>query len=653
MPRIFDNIELPLLPALCKSLEISERADFCVGYFNLRGWKLIDKLIDEWPGGDGACCRVIVGMQSVPQEELRQAFTLFGTNDDIDKQTALRLKRRAAEEFRIQLTLGAPNNEDEAGLRRLSAQIKAGKVVVKLFLRHSLHAKLYLIHRKDPNNPTTGFVGSSNLTFAGLSKQGELNVDVLDHDACNKLQAWFELQWQDQWCLDISKDLAEIIDSSWAREEPLPPYYIYLKMAYHLSQEARAGLSEYHLPRELSQRLLPFQSAAVRIAAHYVNKRNGVIIGDVVGLGKTLMAAALARVLQEQGLETLIICPKNLVQMWQDYTYDYQLNAKVMSLSTVMGELPEKTRRYRVVILDESHNLRNREGKRYKTIQQYIDKNGSKCILLSATPYNKTYLDLSAQLRLFVPADLDLGIRPEHCLRDLGETEFIRRHQCPLRSLAAFEHSEHPDDWRELMRLYLIRRTRSFIKENYAKTDEEGRKYLTFESGERFYFPDRIPKTVVFKFNEKDPNDPYARLYSDDIVNAINHLTLPRYGIGNYVPATPHQPPTTDEAKEIAKLSRAGKRLMGFCRTNLFKRLESGGPAFLQSIERHILRNFIFLHAIDNDLPLPIGTQGAEMIDGNAGDRDLDDLLLVGRGRSRRGRQWQRRSECKPGCVST
>ena len=624
MPRIFDNIELPLLPALCKSLEISERADFCVGYFNLRGWKLIDNLIDAWPGGGGGCCRVIVGMQSVPQEELRQAFTLFGATGEIDKQTALRLKRRAAEEFRTQLTLGAPNNEDEVGLRRLSVQLKAGKVLVKLFLRHSLHAKLYLVHRTDPNNPTIGFVGSSNLTLAGLSKQGELNVDVLDHDACNKLKSWFEDQWNDQWCLDISKELAEIIDSSWAREEPLPPYYVYLKMAYHLSQEARAGLSEYHLPRELSQRLLPFQSAAVRIAAHYVNKRNGVVIGDVVGLGKTLMAAALARVLQEQGLETLIICPKNLVQMWKDYVYDYQLNAKVMSLSTVMGELPEKTRRYRVIILDESHNLRNREGKRYKTIQQYVEKNGSKCILLSATPYNKSYLDLSAQLRLFVPADLDLGVRPEHCLRDIGETEFIRRHQCSLRSLAAFEHSEHPDDWRELMRLYLIRRTRSFIKDNYAKADEYGRKYLTFENGDRFYFPDRVPKTATFKFNEKDPNDPYARLYSDEIVNAINGLTLPRYGLGNYIPATPSQPPTPDEAKEIAKLSRAGQRLMGFCRTNLFKRLESGGPAFLQSIERHVLRNFIFLHAIDNDLPLPVGTQAAEMLDS---EQDIDVWL--------------------------
>jgi hypothetical protein len=67
---------------------------------------------------------------------------------------------------------------------------------------------------------------------------------------------------------------------------------------------------------------------------------------------------------------------------------------------------------------------------------------------------------------------------------------------------------------------------------------------------------------------------------------------------------------------------------MGFCRTNLFKRLESGGPAFIQSLERHVLRNFIFLHAIENDLPLPIGTQGAEYLDAKLGDKDLDDLLI-------------------------
>ena len=105
--------------------------------------------------------------------------------------------------------------------------------------------------------------------------------------------------------------------------------------------------------------------------------------------------------------------------------------------------------------------------------------------MLSATPYNKTYLDLSNQLRLFVDETEDLGIRPEQYIKALGsETEFIRKHQSGVRSLAAFEHSEYIDDWRELMRRYLVRRTRSFIMDNYAETDPETkRKFLTFADG--------------------------------------------------------------------------------------------------------------------------------------------------------------------------
>ena len=156
------------------------------------------------------------------------------------------------------------------------------------------------------------------------------------------------------------------------------------------------------------------------------------------------------------------------------------------------------------------------------------------------------------------------------------------------------------------MRLYLVRRTRSFIQDNYAETDPaNGRKFLTFEDGTRSYFPDRVPKTVQVHDRRRGPDDQYARLYAPDVVDAINELNLPRYGLGNYVAPTPHKPPTPDEARQLQDLSRAGKRLMGFCRTNLFKRLESSGQAFLQSVERHILRNFIFLHAIENDLPLP------------------------------------------------
>ena len=66
---------------------------------------------------------------------------------------------------------------------------------------------------------------------------------------------------------------------------------------------------------------------------------------------------------------------------------------------------------------------------------------------------------------------------------------------------------------------------------------------------------------------------------------------------------------------------------MGFCRTNLFKRLESSGASFIQSVERHILRDFVYLHALDNDLPIPIGTQDATLLDTRFTDTDsiMDD----------------------------
>jgi superfamily II DNA or RNA helicase len=625
MPQIFDNIEKHLRTALCEAMGLSERADFCVGYFNLRGWRQVDMLVDRWSGGDGHCCRLLVGMQQMPQEQLRSAMGLLKGEEQIDQATAIALKRKLAQDFRDQLMVGIPTNEDEAGLRRLASQILAKKLVVKLFLRHPLHAKLYLLFRQDPLNPNIGYLGSSNLTMAGLAKQGELNVDVLDHDACDKLAKWFEDRWNDRFCIDISQELVEIINNSWARPEPIPPYQIYIKMAYHLSQEARAGLTEFRIPSDFGQKLFEFQKAAVQIAAHHLNKRGGVVIGDVVGLGKTLMATALARIFEDDhGVETLIICPKNLVRMWEDYRQQYRLRAKVLSITQVQRELPN-LRRFRLVLIDESHNLRNREGRRYRAIAEYIAANDSRVILLSATPYNKTYLDLSNQLRLFIDEHEDIGIRPEKLLRELGETEFIRRHQCPVRSLAAFEKSQYADDWRDLMRLYLVRRTRSFIQENYAKVDPvRNRKYLEFSDGTRSYFPIRVPKTVKFKISDKDADDQYARLFADDVVNVVNDLRLPRYGLGNYQKPSPHQPPTADEARVLADLSRAGSRLKGFCRTNLFKRLESSGHAFILSIERHILRNFIYLHAIEKGLPIPVGTQDMGLMDSWANDQDTD-----------------------------
>ena len=105
MPRIFDNIEKHLLPTLQEVLAQSQRADFCVGYFNLRGWKQIDGLVENWEGGDGHCCRLLVGMQQMPQDQLRSALSLLHGEQEIDQATAIILKRKLAQDFKDQLTM--------------------------------------------------------------------------------------------------------------------------------------------------------------------------------------------------------------------------------------------------------------------------------------------------------------------------------------------------------------------------------------------------------------------------------------------------------------------------------------------------------------------------------------------------------------------
>lgn len=634
MPRIYDNIDNHLSKGLNSTLSVSTRADLCVGYFNLRGWKEIGNNIEKLSGGDveeGAekvhrCARLLVGMQKMPIDVLKESFN----HDDnhIDQAEVVKLRRKLALEFKEQLTIGTPTIHDEKALRLLSRQMKDKKVVVKLHLRYPLHAKLYLCFLKD-RGKIEGYVGSSNLTLAGLSKQGELNVDVEEQDAGKKLVKWFEDRWMDRWCFDITDDLIDIIDNSWAADKLYSPYHIYLKIAYHLAREARAGINEFKLPKIFQKELLDFQQKAVLVAAHHLHKRNGVMIGDVVGLGKTITATALAKLFNDDFfLETLIICPKNLIEMWEDYAHKYQLSAcKVISQSKVQKILPT-LRRYRLIIIDESHNLRNDQGSRYRAIKSYLEENESKVILLSATPYNKSYLDLSNQLRLFIPDDLDLGISPERYLESIGgRIQFEVKHSSFIRSIKAFEHSEYADDWRELMRLYLVRRTRSFIKANYAKEDEvNGRKYLTFSDGSRSYFPERIAKKVEYEFDPNNPKDQYAKLYSNDVVAIINQLNVPRYGLGNYVEEKPIIKATKEELIIIDNLSRAGKRLMGFCRTNLFKRLESSGFSFLLSLSRHIIRNYIFIYAIENRLPLPIGKNVSHNLDEFLEDEDLENI---------------------------
>ena len=629
MPTIYDNIESKLIEGLGRVLPDSVSCAFCVGYLNLRGWDKLAEYVKYLEGGDESrACRVLVGMHRPPEDEMRLLYRAGRQPLIPDGPTRTLLLRRITETFKHQLEFGVPSNEAERSLQHLAEQLRARKVIIKAFLRYPLHAKLYLVKRADPITPLIGFVGSSNLTLAGLSQQGELNVDVVEQDAACKLQRWFDDRWNDPLAVDLTEELAKLIENSWARKELIRPYLIYLKVAYHLSEEAQQGEREFKVPSVFRDILLDFQKAAVSLVARKLNRHGGVLLGDVAGIGKTLMATAVARLMQEdRGDNTLVICPPKLLPMWDWYLQEYQIIGRVLSLGRVVEELPLFPR-YRLVIIDESHNLRNREGKRYRAISDYVERNEARVLLLTATPYNKHYTDISNQLRLFVDENKDLHVRPERYFQWLaqerGETEadFIARFQTSPHSLRAFEQSLFPEDWQDLMRLFLVRRTRQFIIKHYAKFDEERKRYYVWLNGQPQYFPLRQPKRVDFAIDEADPTDQYARLFREEVVEVIENLELPRYGLANYLKPNADKGASALDKRILDNLNRAGKRLIGFCRTNLFKRLESSGYSFLLSVERHIVRNLVTLHALENGLPIPIGTQDAAMLDTAVNDTD-------------------------------
>ncbi len=615
MPKIYDNKETSFLSGLSSALDRSYKSDICTAYFNLRGWKKIAKFIANYKGKEDDQCRLLLGMYAPDwqlKKELLQDETGVWT---VDNNKARKLRAETLKKFRNQLMMGVPSNEDEQGLRKLAIQLKTKKVIVKCFTRHPLHAKLYLTFNNKEFAGKIGFLGSSNLTYAGLEKNGELNIDVLDQQVLGSLKQWFEDKWQDQFSLDISEQIIGLIEESWAGEKLLPPYHVYMKMAYHLSEDARKGLTDFFIPKDLKNTLFDFQSSAVRIAARYVYYRKGVLIGDVVGLGKTLMAIATAKILEEEkGFQSLILCPKNLQDMWEDQKQKYGLRGTVIPLSQVQKKLPP-LRRHHIVIIDESHNLRNPLGKRYKVVKDYIVQNDSRCILLSATPYNKTYKDLSNQLGLFIDPDENLGVRPSKFLKEAKE-KGTKIFNGPTDTLKTFEESGYSEDWQNLMSEFLIRRTRSFIKENYGKKNQDGRYYIETTKGGPKFFPNRIAKTIQYQMDEQ-----YRRFFSKEVVDMINSLKLARYDLIKYKKKT-LQSPTTEEQDIFRNLGRSKGYPKGFCRINLFKTLESSGFSFLQSVQRHILRNCIFIYAINTKQDLIIGEKGAELFSDASDDKE-------------------------------
>lgn len=636
MPNIFDNFtdDTRLRTALRESLKEFDTIDIATGYLDLRGWAGLADIVDTKPApseGSGlSTARVLVGMVAPSDsQEILDALQrdvqppAYGS-DIHDREKALARQAQLVKHLRNQLMRGLATADGQATLQTLKRQLEDGSVQMKVFTEKPLHGKTYLFHAPDKKHtPRWAYVGSSNLTRAGLTTNLELNIDVQDSDANEKIADWFEARWNDRYSLPINAEIIDLIAESWAASQQPTPFEVYLKVCHALSQDARDGLG-YVLPKSMKDLLLDYQESAVRTLARRIVHRGGTMLGDVVGLGKTLTAIATALMLQSaEDYSTLVLCPKNLEGMWTKHLEEYGIEGgRVVRYSMVDEVLPE-LKRFNLVICDESHNLRNSGTVAYQAIQEYIRRNSSKVLLLTATPYNLAFLDVASQIGLYIDDDEDLGIVPTQALAaDPGLRDKV---DGKINTLAAFRRSEHAEDWRRLMSDHLVRRTRSFVKrtaQTETVTTEDGtqeeRQYLQFANGDKFFFPTRIARPLSHDFADDDP----AQLMEDDTtLDTVQALTLPRYRLADY--DNPRAAHTETDTKILDDIRSGRGNVSGFVRTGLYKRLSSSGHSFILSLQRQRARNELFIHAIDHKLPIPLGSFTDKQI--NVSDEDVED----------------------------
>lgn len=622
---LYGDNQLKLAEYFSKNNNNETNLSAIIGFFNVRGWEEINKI------GNFKNSRILLGMPMNDIESINKQLTDPEFNQIIDDSLAEEISANYIDKISNQLQIGAPSFSEKEILRKLLDEIDQGNVSIKIYTETRLHAKVYILTDKDNSN---ALLGSSNLTYSGINATGELNTDLSSKDSQDALN-WFNEKWNSRFAIDITLKLKEVISNSWASDEIISPFDLYLKFLYLLSKDAREGMVEYAIPKIIEKDLLEYQKNAVEISTKYLQKQSGIMIGDAVGFGKTIEAIGIAGLLQNQfGFGTLVICPPNLIDMWEKYLDRYEIfGSKVIPMSSKTKKILPELKRYHLVIIDESHNLRTGKRQEYNLIKEYISLNESKVVLLTATPFNKDFSDVFNQIKLFQNPEEDIGYKPEYALSQMETIEISNISDGKLSTLDFFEKAlaKYPndDDMQIFMSNYLIRRTRKFLADNYAKIDESTKKsYFIFADGSKHYIPTRIPKSIPI---ERDLlGSSQKRLRDETTVDEIDNLNLPRYKLKDYLVDNVNIAKILDlELKTfIEGVLKLGNNVYSFNKTFLYKRLSSSEYAFVVSAKRRVNSDKFWIWCIENHKEIPTGSidnETLEDIDENEIGLNIED----------------------------
>lgn len=592
-----------LLRVSRETLKEAPSVAIATAYLNPAGFMLLASELKQAPR-----VRLLLGAE--PEQGAELAYGVADADETERLDRALQSHERWMEAQRD--TMGftptsTSNARDLVGWLEQVDDDGQPRVEVRRLVGEFLHGKAYLVEGAQP----AVLAGSSNLTYAGLHENAELNLGTRSVTPINRVQEWFDHFWGNA----DPYDLAALYRGLW---EPHSPWLIFLRMLWE-RYGANLDIDEQKVDTDLH--LTAFQSDGVARMLRILDQLGGVLLADEVGLGKTYLAAEIVhRATERDRQRVVIICPASLKKsMWEPFLeeHGFQLTS-VYSYEEVRNrsdsdhpghsQFMHAMQEAALVVVDEAHNLRNPNSARAQAVDRVIlsGKYPKKVLLMTATPVNNSLNDLETLIRYFVRDDAKFaadGIPSLH--------EYITAAE------KLDPEDLTPDRLFDLMDKVAVRRTRKFIKDQYPNE-------TIFVRGKqvRISFPQADVYRIDYRHSRKalrlvdhvcaalDPGDEDEGL---PIASEDERLTMARY--------------TTSAYQGVGELDASQVSNAGLLRSALLKRLESSQSALATTLDRLIASNQGFLSALDQGHVLR-GSALAEWTSSGADDLSeaLDDL---------------------------
>lgn len=464
-----------------------------------------------------------------------------------------------------------------------------------------------LIHLQSADN-SFAVHGSATISPIGLgdvrSNNLQMNTGISDNETTQQLISWFDGIWADEACAkDIKADLIKELDFIASDQ---PANFIYFLTLYNIFKDFLADIDEENIIKSKTgfkdtivwNKLYKFQRDGALGAIDKLEKHNGCIIADSVGLGKTFEALAVIKYYELRNDRVLVLCPKKLRDNWTVYTindkrnllasdrfnYDVLNHTDLSRAKGFSGEINLETLNwgnYDLIVIDESHNFRNNPNKadgktRYERLLDDIIRSGvkTKVLMLSATPVNNRMNDLKNQVAFITEGNddafVELGIKNiENTLR-LAQKQFNQWAKEPVESRTTATLLDSMSfDYFKLLDIVTIARSRKHI-EKYYGTADIGK------------FPERLPPKNVYA--DIDLSNEFPPL--KEVNRTIRRLSLAGYSplkfVRNDLKAeyARRYDKAVGEGKGVFKQVDREESLIHLMRVNLLKRMESSIHSF-------------------------------------------------------------------------